>query len=135
LWSNCLGGAASRVYNASGATFTRNGTPGQVNSVTIPFDNDGTVHLIAGNLNVSGGNSAAATDSGAYNLDASTTLQLSGGTRTFAAGAATVSGAGTLALLGGTNVFNGSGAGGTSIATLTQSAGTAQGTFTITGSD
>ena len=32
-------------------------------------------------------------------------------------------------------VFNGSGGGGTSLATLTQSAGTAQGTFTITGSD
>ena len=48
-----------------GATFTRNGTPGQINSVSIPFDNDGTVHLMAGNLNLSGGNSAAATDSGA----------------------------------------------------------------------
>jgi hypothetical protein len=131
---NCYGGAAPRVHNGSGATFTRNGTLGQVNSVSIPFDNDGTVHLIAGNLNLSGGNSAAATDSGAYSLDANTTLQLSGGTRTFAA-AATVSGTGTLALSGGTTVFNGSGVGGTSIATLTQSAGTAQGTFTITGSD
>src|SRR2546428_10006005 len=64
---------------------------------TLFRSNDGTVHLMAGNLNLSGGNSAAATDSGAYSLGASTTLQLSGGTRTFAA-AATVSGAGTLAL-------------------------------------
>ena len=96
------------------------------------FDNDGTVHLVSGNLQLQSGNSGVATDSGAYSLDASTNLQLSGGTRTFA-GAATVTGTGTLALQGGTAVFNGTAVGGTSIANLAHSGGTAQGTFTITG--
>jgi hypothetical protein len=43
---DCVGGAAPRLHNLSGATLTRSGPAGQIASINaVPFDNDGTLRM------------------------------------------------------------------------------------------
>src|SRR4029077_20543543 len=100
--SNCYGGAASRVHVLSGGSFTRSGTATNL-YVGTPFDNDGTVTVSAGNLELSGGNSGVATDGGSYSVASGALLRLNGGTRTFGA----IAGSGTLQVSSGTSIFTG----------------------------
>src|SRR2546428_4410322 len=62
---DCLGGAAPRFHNLSGGTITPNGTRAERNNIGVPFDNDGTVQLTAGQLGVAD-NSSGASGSGTY---------------------------------------------------------------------
>jgi hypothetical protein len=98
---NCVGGAAGRFHNLAGGTVARSGVAGTTAYISGPFDNDGTVQGISANLQLSGGNSGAATDGGKITIAANATVELNSSTRTFS-GSATETGAGTLLLDGAT---------------------------------
>src|SRR5438132_11285743 len=52
-----IGGEASLVHNATGATFRSEGGEGL--GIGVPFDNDGTVEASAGTLSLSGGDTGS----------------------------------------------------------------------------
>ncbi|HXI03075.1 MAG TPA: hypothetical protein VNI57_07845 [Candidatus Saccharimonadales bacterium] len=68
------GGSSVGFTNTSGAIFKKTGDAGTT-SVSIPFNNDGTVTVQTGTLSLSGGG----TSSGAFQASPGTTLQFSGG--------------------------------------------------------
>lgn len=127
--SNCVGGANGRFHNLASGTFTRTGAPGVIAYIGagVPVDNDGTLQVTAGNLEIDSSNSAGATDGGIYNVASGSTLYFSQGSRTLASGSL-VSGAGTLNLNGGTTTFTSN-----SIPNLAISGGTTNGPFVVTG--
>lgn len=126
---NCIGGANGRFHNLASGTLTRAGTAGVVATVgtSVPFDNDGTVQITAGNLEVDASNSSTTGDGGTYSIASGSVLVFNQGTRTFGSGSL-VSGAGTLNLAGGTITFTSN-----SIPNMTLNGGTTNGSFVITG--
>ena len=98
-----FGGAdtgASALFENLG-TFRKSGSAvGNLTTVSVVFNNAGSVEVQSGILSLSGGG----THSGTFNIAQDTELQLSGGTHTISGGSS--SGAGTLAVTSGTVTSN-----------------------------
>lgn len=132
IYPSCIGGGqASSVTNASGATMTTETATADTVDIAsgVAFDNAGALTVIQGSFETDGGNVPGITDTGSYTLDAGTFWVLND-QRTFGS-AATIDtiGNSTLDIIGSGAVSFG----GQSIGNIDQSAGTAYGTFTVTG--
>ena len=121
-----FGGAdtgASALFENLG-TFRKSGsTVGDLTTVSVVFNNAGSVEVQSGILSLSGGG----THSGTFNIAQDTELQLSGGTHTISGGSS--SGAGTLAVTSGTVTSNSAFTVGSG---FRQSGGTLSGAGTLT---
>ena len=120
----CFGGGSKLLNNTSTGVITKYGDPESIGTIDWPLDNDGTVVVTSGTLDLTGG-SGPAFSRGWFTAETGAKLQMSAGTMGMENGL--FSGAGELLLNGATlngpgRVYNG--------ATLTWTSGTISGPTT-----
>jgi len=102
IYNNCYGCGSAPVLNNTGGTFRKTVATGTTTFDGAPFNNNGTIDLQTGTLNLAGGG----TSSGVFNAAANKTINFTASTHTLTTGAS-FTGAGFSRIAGGTVTVSG----------------------------